>query len=128
MPGFRIWYAVAFQPCASTRQRASSIRSGSIARPCTGSLRGATRNGEPGEYRSPDMPLPRQQSGTLRPERCPAGVPMAATATRPELLLHADFVRGLARALVGADGEDVAQQAWVRALQAAPPRGDARAF
>src|SRR5262245_2802969 len=53
---------------------------------------------------------------------------MAANATRPELLLHADFVRGLARALVGADGEDVAQQVWVRALQAAPPRGDVRAF
>src|SRR5262245_3325214 len=99
-----------------------------MTRPCTGSLRGVTRNGEPGEYRSPDAPGPRNNRERSHLWRCLAGVPMAATATRPELLLHADFVRGLARALVGADGEDVAQQAWVRALQAAPPRGDARAF
>ena len=49
-------------------------------------------------------------------------------AGRPELLLHADFVRGLARALVGGEGDDLAQSAWVRALQAQPPRSNPRAF
>jgi RNA polymerase sigma factor (sigma-70 family) len=53
---------------------------------------------------------------------------MAEPLTRPELLLHDTFVRALARALLGADGEDVAQQTWLRVLQAPPPRGDARAF
>jgi RNA polymerase sigma factor (sigma-70 family) len=48
-------------------------------------------------------------------------------AGRPELLLHADFVRGLARALVGGEGDDLAQSAWVRALQAPAPRNP-RAF
>src|SRR5262249_27249671 len=71
--------------------------------------------------------LSRRQWERCDPERCPVDCPMSPT-TRPELLLHADFVRGLARALVGADGDDVAQQAWLRALQAPPPHGDGRAF
>ena len=42
-------------------------------------------------------------------------------ASRPELLLHADFVRSLARALVGAEGDDLAQESWLRAMQAPAP-------
>ncbi|MFO1076751.1 MAG: sigma-70 family RNA polymerase sigma factor [Planctomycetota bacterium] len=38
------------------------------------------------------------------------------------LLVHATFVRRLARALAGADGDDLAQDTWTAALQA--PRGE----
>src|SRR5688500_17366028 len=42
------------------------------------------------------------------------------------LVLHTEFVQRLARALAGDAGDDVAQDAWVRALAAAPPRTQGR--
>lgn len=53
------------------------------------------------------------------------------TETQPAtdlLVVHAAFVRRLAQALAGDAADDVAQDAWVRALAAAPPRFGVRAW
>ena len=43
-----------------------------------------------------------------------------------DLLIHAEFVRGLARDLVGddAEAEDLVQEAWLRTLRKPPRHGE----
>lgn len=54
---------------------------------------------------------------------------MSAPHPEPELLLaHADFVRALARTLVGAAGDDLAQEAYAKVLRQPPPAPPGRAW